>query len=335
MILSARKHYFDVPTPSCHAGTVARLNGKTFLAWFGGTRESAADVDIYYTFETADGFAPPTRVSAGNAAHWNPVLFPRGDGLDLFFKFGATIPAWRTLRVRIGADGGLLGDPVELVPGDVGGRGPVKNKCLRLKSGRVLAPCSLERKNPDRWGPFVDISDDGGETFQRLAPIPLYRRGEGEPANDARPWCVVEHAGAIQPTLWQSGDGTVHALMRSSEGFILRSDSPDDGETWSPAWSTGLPNNNSGIDLVRLADGRILLCLNPVSGNWAARSPLALYVSQDDGASFTELMKLELQPGEYSYPSLVAEGGKVFLIYTWNRRKMAYWELELEPPAEQ
>ena len=331
MILSAQKYYIPIPTRSCHAGTVARLNGKTFLAWFGGTRESAADVDIYYTFETPDGFAPATRVSAGDAAHWNPVLLPRDGGLDLFFKFGSTIPAWRTMRARIGADGGLLDGPRELVPGDVGGRGPVKNKCLTLKSGRVLAPCSLEKKDPDRWEPFVDISDDGGATFGRMVPIPLYRKGECEPQDHDKPWCVAEHAGAIQPTLWQSGDGAVHALMRSSEGFILRSDSTDDGETWCPAYSAGLPNNNSGIDLVRLADGRILLCLNPVSGNWAARSPLALCVSRDDGASFTELLKLELQPGEYSYPALVAEGEKVYLIYTWNRRCMAFWEIELEP----
>ena len=292
MILSARKQYIEVPTRSCHAGTVARLRGQTFLAWFGGTREGAADVDIYYTRTAGDGFAPVSRVSAGGAAHWNPVLLPREDGLDLFFKFGETIPGWRTMRARLSANGELLGAPEALVPGDVGGRGPVKNKCLRLESGRLLAPASLETRNPDRWSPCVDISDDGGETFRGLVPIPLYRKGESAPDNADKPWCVVERAGAIQPTLWQSGDGSVHALLRSSEGFVLRSDSPDEGETWCPAYSTGLPNNNSGLDLVRLRDGRIILCLNPVSGNWAARSPLALYVSQDDGGSFAELIHI-------------------------------------------
>ena len=331
MIRSARKRILAVPTASCHAGTVARLNGRTFLAWFGGSRESAPDVDIYCTrLDDFDGEAEIRRVSAGGAAHWNPVLLPRGDGLDLFFKFGATIPAWRTLRARLDADGALCGAPEELVPGDVGGRGPVKNKCLRLFSGRVLAPASLERKAPDRWTPWVDISDDGGETFSRLVPIPLYRRGEAEPTDASRPWCVVERAGAIQPTLWQSDDGTVHALMRSSEGCILRSDSADDGETWSPARRTELANNNSGIDLVRHADGRVFLCCNPVPGDWAARTPLALFVSTDDGARFTELMKLELQPGEYSYPAIVCEGDRLFVFYTWNRRGMAYWEIDLE-----
>lgn len=330
MIRTARKQIIDIPTRSCHAGTVARLNGATYLAWFGGTRESAPDVDIYCTRTVPGGFGAIHRVSAGDVAHWNPVLLPRTGGLDLLFKAGATIPAWRTMRVRLGADGAPLDEPGELVPGDIGGRGPVKNKCLRLKSGRVLAPASLERKSPDRWDPFVDISDDGGASFTRLRPIPLCRPGDPLPADDARPWCVVQSAGAIQPTLWEDAAG-VHALMRSTEGEILRSDSADGGETWCPAWRTGLPNNNSGIDLVRLDDGRIFLCLNPVPGNWAARTPLALYVSLDDGASFRELMKLEMLPGEYSYPGIVAEENTLYLIYTWNRRRMAYWEIELEP----
>ena len=331
MIVSAKKRIIEIPTRNCHAGTVARLNGKSYMAWFGGTRESADDVDIYYTYTTDEGLAEIQRVTANeNIAHWNPVLLPRENGLDLFFKMGVTIPGWQTMRARLDAEGGCIADPVELVPGDIGGRGPVKNKCLKLKSGRILAPTSLETKDPDRWDAYIDISDDGGETFTKFVPIPLYRKGENEPDNPDKPWCVAEKAGIIQPTLWQTGDGAVHALLRSSEGWILRSDSCDEGETWCPAYNTGMPNNNSGIDLTRLADGRIFLCANPVGDNWGARSPLTLFVSQDDGDSFTELMKLEMLPGEYSYPGIVAEGDKLFIIYTWNRRKMAYWEIELE-----
>ena len=349
MIVSAKKRIIEIPTRSCHAGTVARLNGKSFMAWFGGTRESADDVDIYYTHTTDEGLAEIKRVTANeNIAHWNPVLLPRENGLDLFFKMGETIPDWQTMRARLDAEGNCIADPVELVPGDFGGRGPVKNKCLKLKSGRILAPASLETKDPDRWDAYIDISDDGGETFTEFVPIPLYRKGttawtgkrwkmarplprySGEENEPDRPWCRAENAGIIQPTLWQTADGAVHALLRSSEGYILRSNSYDEGMTWCPAYNTGMPNNNSGIDLTRLHDGRIFLCANPVGDNWGARSPLTLFVSQDDGETFTELMKLEMLPGEYSYPGIVAEGNKLFIIYTWNRRKMAYWEIELE-----
>ena len=150
--------------------------------------------------------------------------------------------------------------------------------------------------------------------------------------------CVEKDRYIGWPTVCRLANGDLLAVFSGDRdshicpwGKVQMIRSTDDGETWCPAYSAGLPNNNSGIDLVRLADGRILLCLNPVSGNWAARSPLALCVSQDDGATFTELLKLELQPGEYSYPALVAEEEKVYLIYTWNRRRMAFWEIELEP----
>ena len=323
---------FDVPTDCCHAGTIAQdREGTTWYAWFGGTREGAPDVDIYFSCSSGGGFAPIRKVSAGPEAHWNPVLLPREEGVTLFFKYGATIPGWRTMRVDIDPDGTFPSPPREVVPGDVGGRGPVKNKCLRLKSGRLLAPASIERQDPARWNPYVDISEDGGQTFSRLTPIPLLRPGDELPSDNFHPWCVARRAGAIQPTLWQDDSGAVHALMRSTEGFVLRSDSTDDGLTWCPAYRTSLPNNNSGIDLARLADGRLFLCMNPVSGDGAARTPLALFCSQDNGETFEEVMTLETDPGEYSYPSIVADGHMLTLIYTWNRRKMAVWRILPDP----
>ena len=363
MIASAVKTIIAPPTANAHASCVARVNGETWVTWFGGTHEGHNDVDIYLTRETADGLASPLRISADESLpHWNPVLMPRGDGADLFFKLGATIPGWKTMRVHIGADGRPAGEIRELVSGDIGGRGPVRNKCLLLKDGRILAPASVETKEPFlwkdaacadsianlpagdkplRWKPMIDMSFDGGETFTRVCPIPLVKADDDAPAAsfpacspvlNARPVapCLARRLGAIQPALWQSENGSVHALLRSSEGFVLRSDS-EDGETWSPAALTAIPNNNSGLDLVRMDDGRILLCLNPVSGDWAARTPLSLYVSADDGNTFRPLMTLEMNEGEYSYPSLAAEGNTVYLSYTWNRLKIALWTIELEP----
>ena len=366
MISSAVKTIITGPTANAHASCIARVNGETWLTWFGGTRESNPDVDIYLARETASGWTDPIRISADDhIAHWNPVLLPRENGATLFFKFGSTITGWKTMCVPIGADGHPCGEIRELVEGDIGGRGPVRNKCLTLKDGRILAPASVETSEPScwkdascagdiaelpehdpplRWKPMIDVSFDGGSTFTRACPVPL-RREESE-SNlrmitsdhadlDARAVmpCFVRGLGAIQPALWQSENGDVHMLLRSSEGFVLRSDSKD-GEHWSAASLTSIPNNNSGIDLVKMADGRILLCLNPVSGDWAARTPLSLYISSDDGDTFRPLMTLEMNEGEYSYPSLAAEGNTIYVSYTWNRLKVAVWKIELEPAAQ-
>ena len=363
MLLSVQKEILSIPTANGHASCIARVNGETWLTWFGGTHEKHPDVDVYLARKTASGWTEPMRITAAeDTAHWNPVLQPLPDGAYLYFKVGATIPSWRTMRAKLNLQGKITEEPAELVAGDVGGRGPVRNKCLTLRNGLTLAPASIETEQPSawkdsacakdiislpsddpllRWKPMIDISSDGGRSFERISVIPLRAAGTSDDLRlspdkttegNAKPLfpCRVQRAGAIQPALWQSDDGKVHALMRSSEGCILRSDS-EDGLTWSPACCTNLPNNNSGIDLIRLADGRILLCLNPVEDDWGARTPLWLYISKDGGDSFTPLVNLEMNEGEYSYPSLACEGNTVYLSYTWNRLSIAVWTIVLEP----
>lgn len=325
---SAQKTLIDLPTKNGHASTLALVGEEILLAWFGGTREADPDVDIYMTRRTEKGWQPPRLLAQEeNLQHWNPVFFAQGDRVDLFYKVGHPIPAWHTRRMRSEDGGRSWTEPVEMAPGDIGGRGPVRNKPIRLRSGRILAGASIETQTT--WDAFVDISDDGGDTFRRTAFVPLWRAGKERPETDGpEPFCV-QNKGVIQPTLWQDGAG-VHMLLRSTEGLILRSDSADEGETWCPAYSTGLANNNSGIDLVQADDGRLWLVMNPVSGNWSARTPITLCVSTDGGSTFQEVMHLERNPGEYSYPAILAQGNRLYISYTWNRLKMAFWEIALE-----
>jgi predicted neuraminidase len=326
MIRCAKKELLDLPTRNGHASTLARIGGETMMAWFGGTEEGNPDVDIYAARRTVDGWSVPYVIaSEENMPHWNPVFFADGNTVTLFYKVGYTIPGWYTRVIRSTDSGKTFTAPVELVQGDIGGRGPVRNKPIRLASGRILAPASIE--TPVHWDAYVDISDDDGSSSHQSKFVPLYRDSDSCGPETAH---TILGKGVIQPTLWQSSDGGVHMLLRSTEGVILRSDSMDEGETWSYAVSTGLPNNNSGIDLTRLDDGRIVLVMNPVAGNWAARSPLSLYISRDGGTTFQPAMNLEMNPGEYSYPAVLSEGLRLFVSYTWKRLKMAYWEINLE-----
>src|SRR5699024_2043312 len=95
------------------------------------------------------------------------------------------------------------------------------------------------------WDAFVDISYDKGKTWVKSETVPI-EHYEGD-------------KGIIQPTLWESEPSHVHMLLRSSRSSIYRSDSKDGGKTWSPAYATSLPNNNSGIDVVKLEDGTLVL----------------------------------------------------------------------------
>lgn len=306
------------PTDSCHASTVLPLDdGRVVAAWFAGTKESADDVDILTSVRSEGGWSEPVRVSADrNIPHWNPVLFRRADGkMMLFFKVGKKIPMWKTY-FSLSDNGVDWSKPAELVPGDIGGgRGPVKNKPIRLRSGRVIAPASDERNT--LWVCFVDISDDDCRTWKRMRTVPTKAlRGFYVPM--------------IQPTLWQSEDGNVHMLTRTSRGRIYRSDSSDEGETWCIAYRTKMPNNNSGIDLVLAGNGKIYLVCNPVKKNWGGRSPLDLLVSEDGGETFNLLMRLEdREGGEFSYPAITERGGVLHITYTYDREYIAYRQIKI------
>ena len=327
-----------------HASTVLPLpDGRALAAWFGGSRESHADVGIWLAEKDGARFAAPRPVAASLEPHWNPVLYQLPEGrILLFYKVGYPIPDWRTM-VMASEDGGKSWSaPRELVPGDVsGGRGPVRSKPIRLNSGRILAPASVER---GLWRCFIDYSDDDGRTWTKSNLIEaqgtarldeglrLWQRKELEARRQGLPFDAgqrpAEYAhgrGVIQPTLWEDRAG-IHALMRSGEGSVYRSDSPD-GAVWCEAYPIDLPNNNSGIDLTRLGNGLLLLAYNPVGENFGLRSPLSLALSRD-GLRWERLCDLEAEPGEFSYPAIVSRGNHVWLTYTWKRENIAYWEFE-------
>lgn len=293
----------------CHASTILKKDDKIICAWFEGSKEKSKDVKIKLSIYEKGVFKEPKVISAKeNTPHWNPVLFDLEDKIAIYFKVGFEICDWVTY-VSYSFDGGYtFTEPKELIENDIsGGRGPVKNKAIRLKNGRILCPASTEK---GKWLPFCDISDDNGKSFKKVN-IPC------------------EGVGLIQPSFWQDEKGLVHALMRSNNGFIYRSDSFDFGESWCLSYKTDIPNNNSGIDLVKLKDGRIILICNPVNENWGARSPLSIYISRDDGENFTKIYDLETVKGEFSYPAVINDGEKIYITYTYNRKSIVFCEIKI------
>ena len=308
-------------TDSCHASTVLPLSdGSVVAAWFGGTKEGNDDVKIWVSVRENGKWAQPYSVAVEGESlpHWNPVLFLRENGeIILYFKYGKPIPKWVTYYC-ISKDGGKsFSKPKILVPGDMdGGRGPVKNKAIRLSDGTVVAPASKETLTKN-WKCFVDISRDDGLTFEHSNFV-------------LRPKKNFKAVNMIQPTLWEDEKG-LHMLVRTGVGSIYKSDSKDGGKTWCKAYDTGLPNPNSGIDAVMLENGVLVLIMNPVSENWGDRAPLVLMYSVDGGDTFTEFFTCEATTGdhEFSYPAITAVGNTLHITYTHERESIVYERVEL------
>ena len=315
-----KQHFFK----ECHASTLVELSGGGFMAcWFGGTKEGNKDVAIWGARRLNGKWTDPVKLAkVNNTPHWNPVLFKANDVIYLFFKVGMYIKTWSTWVMSSDDNGKSWTKPQELVSGNRGGRGPVKNKPIILSNGIWVAPASVENK---WWKAFVDLSYDKGKTWVK-SKMPQLTRNMF--ANCKHPKGFPEAHGVIQPSLWESSRGNVHMLLRSSCGYICRSDSSDYAHSWSKIYPTSMPNNNSGLDVAKLNNNVLALICNPVSQNWGRRTPISLFLSDCNGTNWTRCLDLETDDGEFSYPSIIPTSNGGAITYSWNQKRIVFVEFE-------
>ncbi|NLG51175.1 MAG: exo-alpha-sialidase [Chloroflexi bacterium] len=294
----------DAPTPQCHASTIAETRGGLVAAWFGGTREGHPDVGIWLARNVGAGWEAPRRVAAdARFPCWNPVLFqvPAGP-LLLFYKVGPNPREWWGEWMSSADGGATWSEPVRLPEGVLG---PIKNKPVLLEGQTLLSPSSHEDEG---WRVYMERSVDLGATWEVIGPL-----------NDPQAF------GAIQPTILTHPDGRLQALCRTRQGCVAQLWSSDGGRGWSQMTAVALPNPNSGIDGVTLADGRQLLVYNHTA---EGRTPLNVALSRD-GTQWEPVAVLESQPGEYSYPAVIqASDGVIHITYTYDRRSIKHVALD-------
>ncbi len=323
------------PTPSCHAATVADLGaGHLLAAWFGGTHEGHPDVAIWGSRYDGSCWGSPIKlVDEPGVALWNPVLFCDARGVIwLFYKAGPAVSAWTGCYLQ-SRDGGRTWSAPTMLP--AGLLGPAKNKPITLSNGDIL--CGTSAETWRNWAAWVEISADGGQTWARQGPITAPDHGLGGTGElVSATWdpstrqlrLPQEHSGVIQPAVWEYAPGRLKMLLRATRrvGVVCAATSDDYGRSWTPAWPTSIPHSNSGLDAVRLFDGRVALVCNPVRDG---RSPLAVLVSQDNGETWPWRRDLESAPGEYSYPAIIqAADGRVHIVYTHCRTHIQHVVLD-------
>jgi predicted neuraminidase len=300
--------YEQAPFPQCHASTIAQNSQGTLVAaWFGGTREKSPDVGIWVSRKIHGKWSNPVEVANGvineEKRHptWNPVLFQQPNGLVLYYKVGPSPRTWWG-EYKTSKNGGMTWSKATRLPDGI--FGPIKNKPIALKDGTILSGSSTEH---DGWRVHMERSSDNGATWSATKALN-----------------TKEEMGVIQPTIVKFGD-RLQMLCRSRQGKIAVSSSADDGKTWSKFSLTNLPNPNSGIDAVTLADGRALVVYNHTP---RGRSPLNVGVSSD-GKTWKQVITLENEPGEYSYPAIIqTKDGKVHITYTWRRQRVKHVVLD-------
>jgi predicted neuraminidase len=267
------------------------------------TEEKDPDVGIWVSRHDGKTWSPPVEVAHGKQPDgktrfptWNPVLHQNKQGpLELFYKVGPSPSTWWGMSMT-STDGGRSWSKPEKLPG----LGPIKNKAVDLPNGDLLCPSSTEHEG---WRLHFERRNAAGVWTVQPA------------LNDGKAFS------AIQPTvLFHPGD-RLQLLCRTRQGRVAEAWSSDGGQTWSPLNATALVNPNSGVDAVTLRDGRHLLVYNPVP---RGRSPLSLALSSD-GVSWRDVVTLESEPGEFSYPAIVqTRDGLAHITYTWKRQKVRH-----------
>jgi predicted neuraminidase len=309
--------FSEAPFPSCHASTIAESGDNYVVAFFGGTHEKHEDVEIWISILENGKWTDPFSVADGMSGGkrypcWNPVLYQvLGGDLLLFYKVGPDPQSWWGMKKRSENGGKTWSDADELPEGMLG---PIKNKPVLLQNGMLLCPSSTEDNG---WKVHMEFTPDFGSTWQPKVIV--------DPPSEYE---------VIQPTILQLENGWLEILCRSKNGLIIRSFSTDQGKSWGVLEPLDLPNPNSGIDAVTLADGRHLLVYNhskkPVDEWGGERFPLNIALS-DDGITWKASIILEQDPGEYSYPAIIQDKkGLVHVVYTWNREKIKHIVLDPE-----
>lgn len=306
----------DGSGPECHASNLVKLpDGSLAAVWFSGTKEGADDVVIRFTRQRpgTTAWTRPTTVAAHPGTPcWNPVLFAAADGsLTLFYKAAKRIPDWEGW-FRQSRDGGSTWSPAQPLP--AGFLGPIRCHALARPDGSVLFGSSTEAAGGARpWRVH----------FERCA-------APGAWADPAR-WSRVAPAddtpalNAIQPALLDLGGGRLVAYARTREGVVARTESADDGRSWStlrPA-QPRQANPNSGLDALLLPGRRELLVLNPGQH----RLQLDAVLRGPEGAPWEQLVRVDaVAKGEVSYPSALldsdGDGLVLRVCYTRNRREI-------------
>ena len=297
------------PFKSCHASTLVEYEpGKLLAAWFGGDSEGAKNVQIWGSAFDGKAWSEPAVLgSEPGQPCFNPVFFKTAKGtLYLWYKAGPKPDNW-TGFVRKSTDNGKTWTEPAMMP--AGYYGPVRAKPIQLKDGTILAGTSVESHR--NWTPYVDRSTDGGASWKRSNPFPV-------------PGKFLQ----IQPTLFETADGRIVALMRSSGPIlkICRAESKDGGETFGPAEETELPNPSAGIDVVKTRMKDLFLIYNPTA---LARTPISLAYSADDGKTWKKVVDLESEPGEFSYPAMIeSAAGMLEITYTWKRTHIKHLSVD-------
>ena len=300
--------------PSCHSASIVELPDGTLLStYFGGSKESADDVEVRLSRKEPgqDWVLPIGLTDAPNdgLSVENPNIFQEREGkIFIFWKSTHGSPNRIGMQMTSTDGGHTWSEPRRMCDQC---HAPEKNKAVQLEDGTILCPTSDRNGFFNDGYLYVEKSTDGGETWTPMARAP----DGGLPQ-------------AKQPAIMFHADGRLQMMARSKGGKIPMVWSTDNGDTWSTMERSVLPANNGGIDATTLRDGRQFITYNHVptpEGSKGSRCFLNAAISNDGVAWSAALVLAICSGGQFSYPAVIqSRDGLVHVVHTYHRKTIGH-----------
>lgn len=201
-----------------------------------------------------------------------------------------------------------------------------------FKNGRIICsghfPTSAHPEGKHLWPLYTDD------------PLGVTGWKKGTFANTAKSTDVQTRE--LEPSFYQKDENTIVMTMRDQKSsyYVLASVSTDNGETWSNAVQTNMPDSRSKQCAGNLPDGTAYIVNNPYRIN-KPRCPLAITLSKD-GETFTHsylLRGLDELPAQaysgwaktlgYSYPKAMVYNGYLWVSYSIQKERVGYSRIPL------
>lgn len=305
----------EAPGPYKHPAAIEELaNGDLYLAYYGGDGEYARDTAVYGSrlAKGSDAWTAPAVIAdTPFRSEGNPVIWQAPDGnVWLFYvvRFGDT---WSTSRIKakVSFDGAQTWSDSLLLTLDEGTM--VRGQPIALASGKYLLPMYRETGNDTEF-----VGADTVSRFIEFDPETQQWTETGE---------IRSRTGNLQPAIVELEPDHLLAFCRRGggyepveDGYVVRSESFDGGKTWTPGEDSEFPNPNSAVDMIKLANGHLLLVYNH---NMNERTPLTIAISTDGGKTWPHRRDILSGEGPYAYPYVIqGADGQIHLVYTSHGR---------------
>jgi predicted neuraminidase len=319
----------ETPTgPYKHPACLTELsNGDLYLAYYSGEGEYAVATGVYGArWRKSDGkWESPRRIAADPfRSSGNPVVWEAPDGrVWLFYvvRYGATWSSSR-IQLKVSDDGAKTWSDSHMleVQGMPSEGLMVRGRPVVLSTGDYLLPV------------YHEVGDDtesvgAGSTSRFLRYVVKEKRWQAAG--------VIRSAkGNIQPAVVEIAPGHLVAYCRrggnyepTKEGWAVRAESLDGGQTWTRGEDSRFPNPNSALDLIRLQNGHLLMVYND---NMNERKPLAVSLSRDGGRTWPVKRVAGDRLDTYAYPAaLQARDGTIHIVFT-SRGRTEIWHASLD-----